>query len=783
MKGPRRIGFFLGFLTAAVTLLCTLAIPTFSETGDPKEAGDHSALLGEADRDFGLGGEARRKADYDRSSLLFRRALETYLALGEGSKAADAYREVGINLTSQALYEEAKAMVLAALEIRAPLEDDGGMIQDHLALANIFFKACYYHEAGRSYSEALGLSREVGDLKGEIRSLLGLGIHSIALGYYQRAEGTISEAVDRAAPESMTLYRAIGHHNLGVVYRRIEDYERAIKSFIASAEIKRSLGQSLREGLTRVTLAELFLLTGDTSRARREIDVAFRILAERDSPRDLAYATLISGDIAMEMSDPHAAAEFYEKALAMAREYDLPEITWRGLFRKGNRAGQAGDVPGAVSLYADSIRVIEELRDRLKLGQDKAYFLEDKIEVYEAVIGALIGEVGGAGSYDEAFQYVERAKCHALKEILFGIQGPAEGDSESAGKGDATEWPRPMEISAIQRFLPDDGILLEYFLLPDEVLCFVISRSTFDMISKPIPRNDLHGEVERFVGMLGEGLDKEGDQRFLRSSRKLYQWLMLDAPVIAGVEARQIIVVPHSFLHTVPFCALHSGEQWLVERYVLSTVPSSSESFLTGRGDRQPKNQKVLFVHNSRDDLSYSERERRIVQWYHPSLSSTEKEGEFKEKAGDFDVIHIATHGRLYPSDPMATYLSLLPDRGDDGHLTVKEIARMKLRSHLVVLSACSSGVGKVLKGDDVIGLTGAFLSTGSASVLATLWDIDDGAASTFMRLYYHYLQETDSARALRMAQLDLIGGKRVGVKGYGHPFCWAPFFLSGNVN
>lgn len=764
MKRPRRIGFFLGSLTAAVTLFCTLSA-----------------------------------ADAPRTSLSEGATISQSIeAAGESSKAADAYREVGINLTSQARYEEAKAMVLKAMEIRAPLEDDGGMIQDHLALANIFFKASYYHEAGQNYSEALDLSREIDDLKGEIRSLLGLGIHSIALGYYERAEGTISAAVDRAAPESMTLYRAIGHHNLGVIYRRIEDYERAIKSFTASAEIKRSLGQSLREGLTRVTLAELFLRTGDTSQACREIDAAFRILAENDSPRDLAYATLISGDIAMDMGDSPAAAESYEKALALAREYDLPEITWRGLFRKGNRAGQAGDIPGAVSLYSASIRVIEELRDRLKLGQDKAHFLEDKIEVYEAIIQTLIGEVGGAGSYYEAFQYVERAKCHALKEILFGIQGPAEGDSESAGNRDATEWPRPMEISTVQGLLPDDGILLEYFLLPDEVLCFVISRSTFEMISKPVPRKDLHGEVERFLGMLRDGLDKEGDQRFLQSSRKLHQWLMLDAPAIAGAEARQIIVVPHSFLHTVPFCALHNGDQWLVERYVLSTVPSSSESFLTGRRDRRPQDQsqnqskdqpqdqlnvqKVLFVHNSRDDLSYSERERRIVQWYHPSLSSTEKEGEFKEKAGDFDVIHIATHGRLYPSDPMATYLSLLPDRSDDGHLTVKEIARMKLRSDLVVLSACSSGVGKVLKGDDVIGLMGAFLSTGSASVLATLWDIDDGAASTFMRLYYHYLQETDSARALRMAQLDLIGGKRVGVKGYGDPFCWAPFFLSGSI-
>jgi CHAT domain-containing protein len=118
--------------------------------------------------------------------------------------------------------------------------------------------------------------------------------------------------------------------------------------------------------------------------------------------------------------------------------------------------------------------------------------------------------------------------------------------------------------------------------------------------------------------------------------------------------------------------------------------------------------------------------------------------------------------------------LQLEADNSDDGRLEVHEIMELRLKAKLVTLSACDTAVGSgyfsdIPPGDDLVGLTRAFLSTGTPSVLASLWEVNDRSAVTFMDNFYRQLRLSDKATALAMAQ------RQMRVRGmYRHPYYWA---------
>jgi len=129
----------------------------------------------------------------------------------------------------------------------------------------------------------------------------------------------------------------------------------------------------------------------------------------------------------------------------------------------------------------------------------------------------------------------------------------------------------------------------------------------------------------------------------------------------------------------------------------------------------------------------------------------------------------------------------------------------------LVVLSGCETGLGKLSTGDEIVGLTRAFIYAGTSSVVASLWKVDDASTASLMRGFYKNLKTKFKAASLRQAQLDMISGKvsaqllaHRGVGGVGklidarssanptsplasvptsHPYFWAPFILVGDGN
>jgi len=148
----------------------------------------------------------------------------------------------------------------------------------------------------------------------------------------------------------------------------------------------------------------------------------------------------------------------------------------------------------------------------------------------------------------------------------------------------------------------------------------------------------------------------------------------------------------------------------------------------------------------------------------------------------NYRVVHFATHGFLDLTHPglSGLALSLYDDNGRpvDGFLRLNDIFNLKLPVQLVVLSACKSGQGKLVKGEGLVGLTRGFMYAGAASLTVSLWEVDDAATSELMIRFYKRLlagEHLRPATALRAAQLSVMKETR-----WEHPYYWAPFTVEG---
>jgi CHAT domain-containing protein len=123
--------------------------------------------------------------------------------------------------------------------------------------------------------------------------------------------------------------------------------------------------------------------------------------------------------------------------------------------------------------------------------------------------------------------------------------------------------------------------------------------------------------------------------------------------------------------------------------------------------------------------------------------------------------------------------LSLFDEQGrsQDGFLRLHDIYNLHLPADLVVLSACSTGLGKEIKGEGLIGLTRGFMYAGASSVVASLWKVDDEATAELMKHFYAAMF-TKPPAALREAQLRMSRDKR-----WSAPYYWAGFVVQGRYD
>ena len=494
------------------------------------------------------------------------------------------------------------------------------------------------------------------------------------------------------------------------------------------------------------------------------------------------------------------------------------EILWQLLYDRGRLAEDEGRGDVALRFYLQSIEVVEQQRRSISSDASKIGFVGDKQALYESVVDLLVRQ----GQPAKAFEYVERAKSRALVDLLAERQNfsaQAQGGQASAAeslkllasleqksvaytakgeekdrlrsaitgtradlKREAPELASLVTVSTakaaeIQAQLAPDETLLEYYGQGDDLYVFTVTRAA-------ITAQKLDGKgLEAEVRALREALRDVRADAWKPLATRLHARLI--TPVAGVLDKPKLIIVAHGALHYLPFNALLDGQGgdkgFLIDRVTLQQLPSASVmQFLSSRNPATAKDMLLLGNPDLGDtamDLPGAEAEARAIKGIWPNSSMLMRKAATKgalTKAGQlFRVIHVAAHGEFVTDQPLRSRLLLSPEGDDNGQLTAGDLYGMRLNADLVTLSACETGMGKVLSGDDVVGLTRGFLYAGANSIVASLWPVSDDETKFLMTGFYKNLKVLPKAQALRQAQLDTK-------KKYPHPFYWSAFQLTG---
>jgi CHAT domain-containing protein len=376
---------------------------------------------------------------------------------------------------------------------------------------------------------------------------------------------------------------------------------------------------------------------------------------------------------------------------------------------------------------------------------------------------------------------------------------------------DAATATAPLTLREVQAMLDPGSAVIEYYVTRNELVVFLITRNAVRAVTRPESETHLAAKVKLLRATLGnEARNSRGprggmpEERPWEPSAAALTAALLEPlrgdPLLKGID--RLVVVPHKFLHYVPFQALTTGlaggrPRFLVEDFMVSYAPSASVLKHCVDRDRG-RRETLLALANPMPrglggrELLYAEDEvrtlkRRFGDGAVVRIGREATETAVKEEAGDYDLLHIATHFTVNARDPLRSALDFAPSTRDDGQLEVREVMDLGVDANLVVLNGCFTAAGggpvdRLPESDDWVGLTRAFIYAGAPSVVATLWPVNDRSASRFMDRFYELLPEMGKSEALARAQRDMIAGSVPGAGECADPYHWAPFVLIGSA-
>jgi len=338
-----------------------------------------------------------------------------------------------------------------------------------------------------------------------------------------------------------------------------------------------------------------------------------------------------------------------------------------------------------------------------------------------------------------------------------------------------------VSLENIRSVLGDDSILLEYYQARDTLYACVLGPEILEIV----PLADTT-KVRNSLRLLQFQLSKfHLGPDYLRHFyvslqtatdthlRELYEDLV--APVRKLLESRRLIVVPHDFLHYLPFHALYDGRRYLIDDFSISYAPSASVYYLCCSRPSAARNQSlILGIPDSRAPHIYEEvcNVASVLPNARIFIGPDATEDRLRLHAPSSRFIHVASHGLFRQDNPMFSSMRL-----GDSQLSLLDLYSMDFSSDLITLSGCGTGLNAVVGGDELLGLVRGLLYAGTRAVLVTLWDVDDKSTAEFMKFFYgHLLSHPDKSHALQKAMQEVR-------ERYPHPYFWAPFALIGKVD
>lgn len=742
--------------------------------------------------------EARRL--YDETGY----ALGAQYALGQ---LATAFSDMG-------RYREAMAAMDTALALARRNRIRDQEAENHRILGSIFADLGDHRRALRHYGEAAAIAGELA-MSSELGTIArNAALAHLALG----SNGRALEEADRA----LTAHRTAGEpfeelDDLLVMARiqqRMGDGDGAQESLRSARLVARALDAGSAQTAVALAEARNAESRGAPRRVLEAVVQGLEVAAEADAralTRIHGFAARAYGDLGRLDS---AAAEGLAAVRALDRvRGDLGSAELRGTFTaasaelygdvvlillRGGRTGEAFQVADRAR-SRELVRHLTALRSSTEqaLSEEAAPGGQQDLAAAELLlrrIDALLAELqdleqippgqrgpGAAATSAEIRSRVDRLRDRY--ESLAMRMARAEDRSVELLAGRAASEAR------VRGALAPDEALLHYTLTREELVIFVARSDRFQTARVPVSARDLGSRVRLLRSLWGtRGAEV---YRGLPVAQALHEILIRPAADTGLLDgAKRLLIVPHGVLEQLPFPALHDAAtgRYLIQDHAVAYAPSAS-AVPALRGSRTgPLAGGAAAFAPFPDELPGTRREAVAARQALPdsrlNLGRQATESATRNALADREIVHIASHGILSARNPMFSRIRLAPGPGtapaDDGRLEVHEVLKLPVRSSLVVLSGCETGLAEEWSGDPLrpVGfatLAQAFLQAGAENVLATLWRIHDIGSAELVRRFYRRIDRGDPTAALATAQREMIQDPQ-----YRAPYYWAGFALMG---
>jgi CHAT domain-containing protein len=313
-----------------------------------------------------------------------------------------------------------------------------------------------------------------------------------------------------------------------------------------------------------------------------------------------------------------------------------------------------------------------------------------------------------------------------------------------------------IDVRNLQKIIPDDYAVLSFHLGDTSLLGFLITPSKFRYVYENID-STFRTTVRKLYNVI-QVTDQNVNAQVDQLTDSLYKKLILPfANDIADVD--RLMIIPDDELSYLPFELLgDSGKSKLISKYAITYNYSCS---LLQQKNTNYKHAPVLAMAPFIKSLPASEMEIQNIRGDKIAGKNATKD-KFIASAKNYPVIHLATHARTNDSIPARSFIEFYRDDSTftSSRLFSNEIAGLGLDNvNLVILSACETGTGQLVKGEGLMSLTRAFSYAGCRNTIASLWKADDKSTAEISGHLHQYIDNGESfADALQKAKMDYLG-------------------------
>ena len=736
-----------------------LALRTIRERAGDREA---TAMLASAHRELAAGFALYARSSYEEAERNLSRAEHTLRAIGSPmARWAASYRgacELGRGLDARADTTFARVIAEGTIEEPALVGKATwalGVSQGHRGnyeLSNGYHRRAAAFIARAKEPENEGaisfLLAENLNFSGQLPAARAEAFRGLQLLSPHRRSSFLrlhlTTVASVASSEDLRFAAAAVTDELLHLARRADNPNALAIALLARARIRAALGQ--QPGARR-DLAEAVALSSRLEGARQD--------------RVRADALLIEAQVSRATS-PGPALAMLERVLGEYRRLHVDLFVPEVLHEIARASRDAGDAGAGRAYIGEAIGLIEQQRVTFGSAESRAALDEETEKVFDTAIEMELA----AGDSARAFEYLERERSGA--------------------------WFDAPALREVGAHLPAALLLVEYALLPGQLVIWTASATETHTYTVPIGRDSVAALVERFARESGSTETSDGAAR-----ARLYDILL--RPIAAELgPIRHLAVVPDRELARVPFAALWDrvAHQYVVERLQVRTQQSAA-FFIAARtlaASKPSVPPRAFLIGNPQLDttaekglapLPGAAREAELIRslYTKPTMrtGNSASRAQVVSLLATHSVVHFAGHAVFNSEQPELSYLALAPDgAGSSGRLAAREIGAMRLSNlRLVVLSACSSLSARPTRTGALAGLAFSFLRAGAPAAVSTLWDVDD-ATTTQLLVTFHrfYAAGVAAPEALRLAQLESL---RSGRRGLAAPAAWAGFIYSGS--